>query len=163
MNHPISKEKTRLSERSEELLRDFDLEEFASHLIRRTHFFAENLFKLEFSDEDITPRQKAALILIIKNPKITQNALCEALHLDRNTVSDLVNRIVKNGYATKTRSTSDKRSFNIEIASRGEEIIERVIDRDIGLNNLFLKNLSEKERFFLIKCLKKILITDASA
>jgi len=46
------------------LLRQFRLENVPSHLLRRAHFKAEEIFANTFSEEDVTPRQKAALVLL---------------------------------------------------------------------------------------------------
>jgi hypothetical protein len=50
------------------LLDGFRLEDVGSHLMRRAHFMAEELFSQEFASESMTPRQKAALITSTSSP-----------------------------------------------------------------------------------------------
>ena len=40
----------------QKILKSFVLEDICSYLLRRAHFFAEELFSKEFSDESMTPR-----------------------------------------------------------------------------------------------------------
>src|SRR5690554_1758269 len=51
-----------------ELLDSFDLTDVVSHLLRRAHFLAEDLFAREFANEGLTPRQKAVLITLYQEP-----------------------------------------------------------------------------------------------
>jgi len=53
------------------ILDRFRLEDVVSHLLRRAHFAAEERFAREFADEQITPRQKAALIAVYQQPGLS--------------------------------------------------------------------------------------------
>ncbi len=86
----------------------FHLEDVGSHLLRRAHFLAEELFASEFADESLTPRQKAALVIVYQQPGLNQNALADRLFMDRNTVAEMVKRLVATGLLRRVvpRTTS---------------------------------------------------------
>ena len=78
---------------SSRALRDFDLTQVASHLLRRAHFRAEALFAQAFPDEDLTPRQKALLITVHQHPGATQSRIAELIALDRNSFAEMIARM----------------------------------------------------------------------
>ena len=92
MSRSGATDRVALSPASRRILDDFKLEEIASHLLRRAHFAAEDVFAREFASESITPRQKATLVVLYQNPGINQNALADRLFMDRNTVAEIKQR-----------------------------------------------------------------------
>jgi len=143
-----------LSPRSQQLLDQFQLEDITSHLLRRAHFMAEEHFNAEFAVESITPRQKAALIVVAQQPGLAQNALAERLFMDRNTVADMVKRMCSNGMLTRINAKNDRRAYQLYLGSVGADLLERVLPRDSEVERKVLERLPEEYRPLFIKCLK---------
>lgn len=134
----------------------FQLEEVVSHLLRRAHFLAEDLFAREFADEAITPRQKAALIAVFQQPGLSQNALADRLYMDRNTVADMVRRLVAAGLLLRITAPGDQRAYQLFLAPAGAELLNRVMPRDADVEARVLARLPEEYRPLFMKCLKML-------
>jgi DNA-binding MarR family transcriptional regulator len=139
------------------ILDSFRLEEVASHLLRRAHFVAEELFAQEFVEESITPRQKAALVMLYQNPGIGQNALADKLFMDRNTVAEMVKRMAASGLMKRCASLSDQRAYELFLAPDGAALLDRVMPRDVQLEQKVLERLPAEYRPLFVKCMKLII------
>ncbi|MBA1291628.1 MarR family winged helix-turn-helix transcriptional regulator [Pseudomonas japonica] len=146
----------KLSAQSQTLVDRFHLEDIVSHLLRRAHFMAEERFNAEFAGESITPRQKAALIVVSQHPGLTQNALAGHLFMDRNTVAEMVKRLCASGMLIRTSAQSDQRAYQLYLGSEGAELLERVLPRDFEVERKLLERLPEEYRPLFLKCLKLI-------
>jgi DNA-binding MarR family transcriptional regulator len=138
------------------MLDEFRLEEVASHLLRRAHFAAEELFSQEFSDESITPRQKAALIAVYQQPGLNQNALADRLFMDRNTVAEMVRRLAATGLMRRVSAQDDQRAYQLYLAADGAALLNRVMPRDQAVERRVLERLPDEYRALFLKCLRMI-------
>ncbi len=137
-----------------ELVEGFELTDVASHLLRRAHFRAEALFMQTFPDEDLTPRQKALLITVCKHPGATQNQLADLIALDRNSVADMVNRLVRKDYLKRRQAPSDARAYAVTITPAGVELLQRILSRDKEVEDAIIEVLPVEYRALFMKCLK---------
>ncbi len=135
-------------------LDEFRLEDIGSHLLRRAHFLAEDLFAQEFVDESLTPRQKAALVICYRQPGLNQNALADHLFMDRNTVAEMVKRLVAAGLLHRLPAKEDQRAYQLFLAPAGAELLNRVMPRDALVERRLLEKLPEEYRPLFVKCLR---------
>ncbi|EGP47344.1 MarR family winged helix-turn-helix transcriptional regulator [Achromobacter insuavis] len=135
-------------------LREFDLTQVASHLLRRAHFRAEALFAQAFPDEDLTPRQKALLITVHQNPGATQSRIAELIALDRNSFAEMIARMTAKGYVRRTRSAEDGRAYALEITDEGMALLARVLPRDAQVEAQVLAPIPEELRPVFLQCLR---------
>lgn len=140
-----------------EILESFRLDNVVSHLLRRAHFAAEEMFAQEFSDESLTPRQKAALIIVYQQPGLNQNALADRLFMDRNTVAEMVRRLVANGLLVRVPAKDDQRAYELCLSSDGAELLNRVMPRDLLVEERILERLPEEYRALFMKCVRMLL------
>lgn len=136
------------------ILDEFRLETVGSHLLRRAHFNAEELFAREFSGESLTPRQKATLVVVYQQPGLNQNALADALFMDRNTVADMVKRLVSAGLLHRVSAQSDQRAYQLFLAPAGAALLNRIMPRDALVEARVLERLPEEYRALFLKCLR---------
>lgn len=136
------------------LLNAFQLDTIVSHLLRRAHFLAEETFAQTFSRESITPRQKATLIVVYQNPGLNQNALAERLVMDRNTIADMVKRLVAARLLLRVTSRSNQRAYQLYLAPAGAQLLNQVMPRDTEIETSLLARLPEEYRPLFLKCLK---------
>ena len=137
-----------------ELLDRFNLEDVASHLLRRAHFAAEELFFREFERDSLTPRQKAALVIVYQSPGLNQNALADRLFMDRNTVAEMVKRLVAGGLLHRSSAQADQRAYELFLAPAGAQLLNRVMPRDALVEARLLERLPEEYRALFVKCLR---------
>lgn len=143
-----------LTPATRKILDDFRLEDVASHLLRRAHFAAEEMFSLEFSDESLTPRQKAALIIVYQHPGLNQNALADRLFMDRNTVAEMVKRLAATSLLRRVSAKEDQRAYELFLAPAGAALLNRVMPRDVLVERRVLERLPEEYRQLFIKCMR---------
>jgi DNA-binding MarR family transcriptional regulator len=140
----------------------FRLEDVVSHLLRRAHFAAEERFAREFADEQITPRQKATLIAVYQRPGLSQNMLAEHLFMDRNTVAEMVTRLVARRLLERRPSAGDRRAHELFLAPDGAAMLNRVIPRDGSIERAILQALPEGDAKRFMKYLRLIVQTPLS-
>ena len=151
---PAAPQPAALSVTAQALVDQFHLEDIPSHLLRRAHFQAEERFNETFADESITPRQKAALIVVAQHPGLTQNALAAKLFMDRNTVADMVKRLCASGLLTRVSAETDQRAYQLYLGVSGAELLDRVLPRDAEVESALLARLPEEYRPLFMKCLR---------
>lgn len=138
------------------ILDRFRLQEIVSHLLRRAHFAAEERFAREFADEQITPRQKATLIAVYQHPGLSQNMLAEHLFIDRNTVAEMVKRLVARRLLERRPSAGDRRAHELFLAPDGAAMLNRVMPRDATIERAILQRLPKGDEKRFMKYLRLI-------
>ena len=146
-----------ISPATRKILDDFRLQEVSTHLLRRAHFAAEELFAREFAEEAITPRQKAALVVLYQNPGIGQNALADLLFMDRNTVAEMVKRMCASGLMSRRAAPDDQRAYALFLAPPGAALLDRVMPRDVLLEQTVLERLPPEYQPLFMKCLRLVI------
>ncbi|OQW53344.1 MAG: MarR family transcriptional regulator [Proteobacteria bacterium SG_bin9] len=139
------------------ILDRFVLHDIVSHLLRRAHFAAEERFAREFSDEQITPRQKATLIAVYQRPGVSQKMLAEHLFMDRVTVAEMVNRLVARRLLERRPSAEDQRAYELFLGAEGAAMLNRVMPRDALVERAILRPLSKENEELFKSCLRSIL------
>ncbi len=132
----------------------FVLTDVVSHLLRRAHFRAENLFEAELGRFRLTPRQKALLVTAHQQPGETQNQLAERIALDRNSFAEMLPRMVARGLLSRVRARTDKRAYSIYVTPKGEALLKEVLPPDLLVEARLIKPLPPEYRPLFVKCLK---------
>lgn len=145
-----------LTPEARRILDNFRLEDVASHLLRRAHFAAEEVFSREFARESLTPRQKAALVVVYQQPGLNENALAERLFMDRNTVAEMVKRLVAAGLVRRASGKGDQRAYEFFLAPEGAMLLNRVMPRDMVVEQRLLDRLPEEYRPLFVKCIRML-------
>src|SRR5688572_708168 len=63
------------------------------HLLHRAGQCAEDIFRAEMGDRDLTPRQLAVLTATSEDEGLSQTGLVERTGIDRSTLADMVRRL----------------------------------------------------------------------
>lgn len=145
-----------------QILDHFVLNNVASHLLRRAHFAAEEAFAQEFSAENLTPRQKAALVTVYQQPGLNQNALADHLCMDRNTVAEMVKRLTQRNLLRRISAQDDQRAYQIFVTTQGAALLNAVMARDALLEQRVFARLPEEYRPLFMKCLRLLVAPAAS-
>lgn len=150
-------------EPAKDVIGSFRLTDSASHLLRRAHFRAENLYSARLGDRGLTPRQKALLVAAYQNPGSTLNTLADAVVLDRQTVAEMVHRLVVRGLLERSRSTDDRRAYSIWISAAGTQLLLEVLPDDEAIEEQILDPLPPEVRPLFMKCLRLMVAEDPAA
>lgn len=139
------------------MLKDFRLPEVVSHLLRRAHFRAEELFSSAIGRDGLTPRQKALLITSYQHPGSNQRELAKNIAIDRNSFTEMLARMIRAGYLTRRRAENDGRSNQIFITRHGIEALKRIMPLDQRVERAIIEPLPMELRQLFTKCLQKML------
>lgn len=108
----------------------------------------------EFEGDSLTPRQKAALVIVYQSPGLNQNALADRLFMDRNTVAEMVKRLAAGGLLHRTSAQADQRAYELFLAPAGAQLLNKVMPRDALVEARVLERLPEEYRALFVKCLR---------
>lgn len=73
----------------------------------------------------LAPGQYSALLLIGRNPGLSQNALADAAGIDRTALVPITRRFERLGWIRRARRAEDRRVYSLELTSEGERILDR--------------------------------------
>ncbi|HAS40541.1 MAG TPA: MarR family transcriptional regulator [Microscillaceae bacterium] len=106
---------------------------------------------------DITVDQGLVLIIIDKNPKMTQKEMAELVFKDYASMTRMIDLMVKKGYLKRLINEEDRRRFLLEITTKGKEALEKLQPTIEYNRNTALKGLSATEILQLYNSLQKII------
>lgn len=89
-----------------------------SHLLHRAEQLAAERFT-QLVGDTITLRQFAVLAAIAEAPGASQSDLMRQTGVDRSTLADMLTRMEKRDWVTRTPSTSDARALSVRLAAGG--------------------------------------------
>jgi DNA-binding MarR family transcriptional regulator len=92
-------------------------------------------------EQGISGRTVAALRYLLEAGPVTVGQLCDYLYISHSTTSELVARLAKEGYVTRTRSEADNRVVFVDLTPSGREIAEQTSLGGIPLLREKLKSL----------------------
>lgn len=110
--------------------------QITEHHLTEKFFNLTMLFELEMQQKDGSPflyqGQGNILMALGKEDGLSQKQLAERLGISAPSVTEFVNKLVSKGLVTKTRSTTDKRIFKINLTAAGRQTQSQVTNADIS-------------------------------
>jgi DNA-binding MarR family transcriptional regulator len=105
---------------------DYLLAEQPGHLLRRCQQRAVDIFMDEVAPNRITPRQYAILVTLSRQPGLTQTELVGVTGIDRSTVGEMIDRLVRRGFVRRQKSGSDQRANTLVLLPAGKAMLRSV-------------------------------------
>ena len=127
------------------------------HLLHRASQQADAMLGVALSELNITPRQLAVLDEVLRTPGICQGDVGTRTGMDRSTLSDLVIRLMKNGYITRRRSRRDARAFTLQITPKGMQVVEAAAPAAERVSSRLLATLPREQRDEFGECLRVLI------
>ncbi len=90
--------------------RDVQLEISPLHLLHRANQCATGMFHLLAVEHGLTARQFEVLLAISQNEGLSQTDLVEKTGIDRSTMADMTQRLLRKGLLQRRRSRHDARA-----------------------------------------------------
>ncbi|MGD9606142.1 MAG: MarR family winged helix-turn-helix transcriptional regulator [Leucobacter sp.] len=111
------------------------------HLLRRAQQLHLALWNREVSVE-VSSVQFAALAVLGRRPGVSQADLGGELDLDRSTIADLVERMVRNGLVAREQSSEDRRRKVLTLTALGVRTLDELRPRVDRVETLLLESLT---------------------
>jgi DNA-binding MarR family transcriptional regulator len=112
------------------------------------------------AEAGLTPLQYGVLIHLSKltgTPGIEQNSLADRLNIDRNTVSVLVEQLVKKDLVDRRVNDADRRARLLSLTAKGEKTYARLRPAHLTANEGILAPITPRERRLLINLLIRVI------
>ncbi len=100
--------------------------------------------------------QGRILSILQMQPEISQKDLSYLLDMSNQSLSELLGKLEKAGFITKTKSQADRRIMNIKLTAAGAEAANQVAEQK-NEGDEFFECLTDEERESFVHCLNKII------
>ena len=117
---------------------------YTGHLIRRAQQLHVALWNQHVSIE-VSSVQFAALLVARERPGLSQADLCDELGLDRSTIADLVERMVRRGLLASSKSTEDRRRKVLSLTAAGAATLSDLSPAVDRINEMLTSPLADDE------------------
>ncbi|RZK49744.1 MAG: MarR family transcriptional regulator [Pedobacter sp.] len=126
-------------------------------LIVHMNRYAKTYSKSAMVGSDFSSQEDFIYLIILKSfGSLTKMELIRKNKHDKPVGMQIINRLIKQGWAAQRESDSDKRSKVIEITPHGLEALEKQMGRIRQATEIVTGNLNRDEKLQLIKLLYKL-------
>jgi DNA-binding MarR family transcriptional regulator len=94
------------------------------HLLHRVHQCAGELFQAHMSDIDLTTTQYTVLVAASERDGLSQQDIINATGIDRSTVSQVVQLLVRKGLLKRRRTRQDARAYAVTLTDAGRDVLK---------------------------------------
>jgi DNA-binding MarR family transcriptional regulator len=113
-------------------------------------------FVQEAREIDLSPGRFATLMLIGRNPGISQTALAAANGRDKSTLTPILEDLERRGFIIREKLKTDRRSYQLTLTDAGKKMLDQLLvcakRHDDNLDRI----IGPKDRTKFIKILQKI-------
>lgn len=113
-------------------------------------------FVQEAREVDLSPGRFATMVLIGRNPGISQTALAAANGRDKSTLTPILEDLERRGLIVREKMKSDRRSYQLTLTDSGKKMLEQLTvcakRHDDNLDRI----IGAKDRAKFLKILQKI-------
>ena len=100
--------------------------------------------------------QYTALAILEEKGEITMGTLADALGITMGAVTNIVDRLVEGGWATRERGTDDRRVVWVKISEAGRQALEKAVSAGADYVATWLEGVSPAERRAFIDMYRRI-------
>jgi DNA-binding MarR family transcriptional regulator len=147
-----TKQPETLSRSAAEMARTWQLETGLGFLIRLLEARYDLLYHT-VTQSEVTPRQFGVLMALFQKGPLTPSILAEHIFCDRNTLSEMLKRMVSRKLIAKRSHPEDRRSVQVQITAKGEAALLSVVPAAAELQELLLAPLRKEDRAHFLNCL----------
>jgi len=108
----------------EPMQRESQLDRSPLHLLHRVHQRATELFQERMAGLDLTARQYVILVTAAQNDGARQQDIIDTTGIDRSTVSQIMQTMIRKGLLKRRRTKEDARAYAITLTEHGRDILK---------------------------------------
>lgn len=109
-----------------------------------------------FQSVNLTQTQLFTIMTLYEKAPIRLNELSTKLNISAPTVTGIVDRLEKSGYAKRLPDKEDRRAIKVDLTSKGMNIAKKLRTTIEGQWEEILNKLSQKDRELYLEILSKI-------
>jgi len=115
------------TDKADGAITEYILTDAPGHLLRRCQQRAVDIFMQEMGSARLTPQQFALLLTLARRPGISQTELVAETGIDRSTVGDMIDRLVRRSLVRRRRSGRDQRANTVAILPAGIALLNETL------------------------------------
>jgi DNA-binding MarR family transcriptional regulator len=142
-------------EMTRQVARDVAISEIMQSL-RRIFKAIQDYSHEVFEKFGITGPQLWALKMISQNESLSLSDLSEKMYLHRSTITGVMDRLEKKGYAKRNRNQVDRRVIYVQLTAEGKRLAKRAPNPAQGKMIYGLKNLKKGELNLIYDSVQKL-------
>ena len=127
------------------------------HLLHRASQRASEIFAQETRDFDLTARQYAVITTVAHHEGLSQTDLVRLTGIDRSTLADVVQRLLKRGVIQRQRTMQDGRTYAVSLSAEGRELLEAIKPNARRADRLVLSCLGDEDGKVAARILGRLL------
>ena len=116
-------------------------------------YFAKELSR---NDINLTPEQYLVMDILWDAEVMSQQAIADIIHKDKNSVTKFIDSLEKKGLVYRQVNKTDRRVNNIVVSEEGMKLKTKTTEVAIGMMRSVLKNIKEEDLMALDKVMNQI-------
>jgi DNA-binding MarR family transcriptional regulator len=132
------------------------LPELIGYHLRKAQLAVFQDFARAVGAGELTPAQFAALLVIERNPGLSQTGLGQTLSIDRSTLVAVIDRLESRGLVERADSPKDRRSYALHISNAGRVLLSDLVERVRAHEVYIAGDLDAGEKATLVSLLSRI-------
>jgi len=106
--------------------------------------------------KEISPSHGGIIYALLTYQVLSMKEIAQKVKRDPSTVTTLVNKLVKLGYAEYEKNPNDLRSKQVRLTEKGRELYDDFYSISLDLTNVLLCNLEDDEIESFMRTIKKM-------
>ena len=127
------------------------------HLLHRASQRASEMFAQETRDFDLTARQYAVITTVAQHEGLSQTDLVRITGIDRSTLADVVQRLLKRGVIQRERTMQDGRTYAVSLSAEGRKLLDSIKPYARRADRLVLSCLGDEDGKLVTQILGRLL------
>ena len=144
-------------------IESFVLSDAPGHLLRRCGQRAEELFTSLVGSDGPTRQQVALLVTVCQHPEASQAELVRKTGIDKNTLTQMIKRLIDRGLLERKRTERDARTNAISATPEAVQLLKQVLPKVRQVQDQIVEPLPAELRPVFQKCLRLIIGIDDEA
>ena len=108
----------------------------------------------ELKHLNLTEGQVPCLMVLSKNPGITQDELAKILHIDKGTIARAVRKLEEKELLDRIQDQKNRRRYLLSLTSKGDDRIPEILSAEEKWEKLIFTGFPDEERSHVVNCVK---------
>lgn len=131
-----------------------DLSAMPGHLLRRCHQRSREVYERHLGATGLSREQVALMIAMYQNPNVAHARLSELTGFDRNTLADMVDRLMVKKLTLRRRARDDKRAYEVALTAKGARALTAMVADIDATQAEILSAIPQELRVVFVRCLR---------
>ena len=105
---------------------------------------------------DLTPEQFLLIDLLWNEGPMSQQAMADTMHKDKNSITNLADQLEKKGWVVRRKDDFDRRSNILTLTEKAESLKLEAKEKGISILEQIIEGISEEDLTVFLNTLEKL-------